>query len=52
MSKWRGAVTWLEGTVKPSTKMETPANRPPEAAPVVEASASNCAASLLFFAAM
>uniref|UniRef100_A0A0A9GT10 Uncharacterized protein n=1 Tax=Arundo donax TaxID=35708 RepID=A0A0A9GT10_ARUDO len=32
--------------------METPANSPPVAPPVVDASASNCAASLLFFAAM
>jgi hypothetical protein len=39
MNWWRAAVTWLEGTVKPSTKMETPSNRPPAAAPEVEASA-------------
>ena len=50
---WRYAAdTWLEGMVKPSTKMETPVNNPPVAAPEVAASASNCAASFLFFAAM
>jgi hypothetical protein len=45
----RRAGTWLEGTVNPSTKMETPAKR---AEVEVDASASNFAASLLFFADM
>lgn len=53
LMRWRYAAdTWLEGMVKPSTKMETPENNPPATATEVEASASNCAASLLFFAAM
>jgi len=46
-------LTWLEGTVKPSTKIETPLNIGfPEVEPLkdeVEASASNWLCSFRFF---